>query len=156
MGKSLTYYTQITKDTYKRQWVEIVAYKPHRWTWALLQPWALSNKLCILSEVRVGHPLVVCEETLKGQSVVNVGIHVGCQSTRSQKWLTGHVFFLTPMKRDTRLTTNVEGNQPFEMIPRLHLPVIKKSQWRYTQQATISAPQNVGVVWLTSTYLGMN
>ena len=92
---------------------KIVTYKPHRCTWASLQPWALSNKLCILSEVRVGHPLVVCEETLKGQSVVNLGIHVGCQSTRSQKWLTGHIFFSTPIKRDTRLTTKCRGESAY-------------------------------------------
>ena len=38
----------------------IDTYKRHRCTWALLQLWALSNKLCILSVVRVGH-LAICE-----------------------------------------------------------------------------------------------
>ena len=37
----------------------IDAYKRHRCAWALLQWWALSNKLCILPVVRVGHPLVI-------------------------------------------------------------------------------------------------
>ena len=37
----------------------IDAYKCHGCAWALLQWWSLSNKLCILSVVRVGHPLVI-------------------------------------------------------------------------------------------------
>ena len=37
------------------------AYKRHSCAQALLQLWALSNKLRILSVVRVGHPLVICE-----------------------------------------------------------------------------------------------
>ena len=40
-------------NAYKRHYV-----KHHGCAW---QPWALSNKLCILSVVRVGHPLVICE-----------------------------------------------------------------------------------------------
>ena len=33
----------------------------HGCAWALLQPCALSNKLCIQSVIRVGPPLVICE-----------------------------------------------------------------------------------------------
>ena len=39
----------------------IDTYKHHGWAWAILRLWALSNKVCILSVVRVGPPLVICE-----------------------------------------------------------------------------------------------
>ena len=76
----------------------------------------LGNKLCILSVVRVGHPLVICEvssEALKWRSVESVRSRVGCQSTWLRKWLTGHVFFTTPMKRDTTLATEVQRTSSF-------------------------------------------
>ena len=39
----------------------IDAYRRYRYTWALSQLRALSNKLCIRSVIRVGAPLVICE-----------------------------------------------------------------------------------------------
>ena len=43
----------------------IDAHKRHGCAWALLQPWALSNKLCIRSVVRVGPPIVICEVSFR-------------------------------------------------------------------------------------------
>ena len=59
----------------------------------------LSYKFCIQSVVAVGPPLVICSETLEGRSVVSMRSHVSCRSTQSRKWLIGHIFFSTPMKR---------------------------------------------------------
>ena len=61
------YYTHSTTTVQERfilvlkRLYAIDTYKCHGCARALLQPWALSNKLCILSVVRVGHPLVICE-----------------------------------------------------------------------------------------------
>ena len=68
----------------------------------ITRPWALSNKLCIWSVVRV-----ICE--------VSFRIPQGAERSKCekpddrliwlQKWLICHFFFLTPMKRDTTLAT---------------------------------------------------
>ena len=42
-----------------------LTYKRYGCTWALLQPWALSNKLCIQSVVRVEPPLVICKVSFR-------------------------------------------------------------------------------------------
>ena len=63
----------------------------------------------------------------------------GRRSTRSQKWLIGHVFFSMPMKKDTTLATEVQrtsGFIPVKTVPRLHVDVNEKNQRWYTQQAT--------------------
>ena len=51
----------------------------------------------------------------------------------------GHVFFLTPMKRDTMLAMEVQrtsGFIPAKTVPRLYPTVNEKSQRQYTQKAT--------------------
>ena len=67
--------------------------------------------------VRVGHPLVICE--------VSSGSPQGAEGREREKpcrlsidsiakvGYTGHVFFSTPMKRDTRLATEVQQTPGF-------------------------------------------
>ena len=47
----------------------IDACKRHGCAWTLLKPWALSNKLCIWSVVRLGHPLGICEVSSRSPQV---------------------------------------------------------------------------------------
>ena len=107
-------------------------------------------------------------EAFKGRSVVSVRSHVGCRATHwatrlidwlinvtfldHEKWLIGHVFFSTPMKRDTMLTTEVQwtlGFIPIKTVPRLHPTVNKKSQRWHTQQEETSVPQKAAAVCFT-------
>ena len=109
------YYTHSTTTVQERfilvlkRLYAIDTYKRHGCTWALLQWWALSNKLCILSVVRVEHPLVICEVSSGSpQGAESVRSRVRCRSSRLWKWLAGYVFFSMPVKRDTRLATEVQ------------------------------------------------
>ena len=141
-----------TIDAYKRQYVKPrqTLISVHGCAWTLLQPWALSNKLCIWSVVRVGHPLVnlwgFIRKPSKGRGIASVRSRVGCRSTRSWKWLTGHVFFSTPMKRVTRLATEVHRTSGFIKLRQLcgYVSLLTRKAKNGTQLVTIGAPQKVG------------
>ena len=66
-------------NAYKWCQTAIDAYKCHRCAWALLMPWALSNKLCIWFVVRVGPPLVICEVSFRSLQGVE-------RSNREKPW----------------------------------------------------------------------
>ena len=89
--------------------------------------------------VSLGLPLVICEVSFRSR--------LGAESSKCERpcWssidliVIGHIFFSTPMKRDTALPTEVQQTSGFILIktvPRLNLALNEKSQRRYTQQAT--------------------
>ena len=82
--------------------------------------------------VRVGPPLVICKVLFGSPSRAERSKRERpCRSSINSiaKVTIGHVFFSTPMRRDTRLDTDVQRISGFirmKTVPRLHLAVNEK------------------------------
>ena len=93
--------------------------------------------------VRVGPLLVICKVLFGSPSRAERSKRERpCRSSIDSiaKVTIGHVFFSTPMRRDTRLDTDVQRISGFirmKTVPRLHLVVNKKSQRWYPQQTSV-------------------
>ena len=126
----------------------------------LLQSWALSNKLCIRSVARVGLPLVICEVSFRGveRSKREKPCRLSIDSVAKVTYF-GHIFFPTPMKRDTTLATEVQWTSGFiaiKTVPGLHLAVNAKSRRRYIQHAAKKRSTKSSCHVLHKHFLGTN